>query len=392
MKTIRYALFALLACLTLGSCQEVEEPTNTVPTVSTDKTEEYGGSYAFLSGTVSDKGNYYFLLSTSGDLNDARRIDAYGSLREDGKWHCVAEVGDLAPGTTYYYALCATDGRSEVRGTVQTFTTDKYLGIAAVEAYSWDAGETIGFTPEDAIGVFTATTTENNGLSIRQPSNMETYYKSNIWTLPYNIELTETPFKVYAYYPFSKEYAEFTIPVDLSNGKPYLYGCSEDVSKSNTDAHIVMKHALARVTFSVTKSADSNFSEYVTMARLYGEPAVTHTGAIALYGKMNVFTGAITPIYDSNDGIFRYCEFAPDTEKENIIEMWVIPTSFNDGEVTFELTMGDQIIYAGIPAEKWESGMSYNYPFELTLSGLQLGNVRVEEWENNNGGSIIINQ
>lgn len=46
MKTIRYTLLMLLACLSLNSCQDVEEPANTVPTVVTDVVEKYSGNFA----------------------------------------------------------------------------------------------------------------------------------------------------------------------------------------------------------------------------------------------------------------------------------------------------------------------------------------------------------
>ena len=71
--------------------------------------------------------------------------------------------------------------------------------------------------------------------------------------------------------------------------------------------------------------------------------------------------------------------------------MYVIPTSFAENEVIFNLNWGS-VGSIALPTEKWEAGKHYDYPLEITKTGLKLGEVKVEEWENNNGGSIIINQ
>lgn len=390
MKTFKYTLILLLACLSMQSCQEIEEPQNTVPTVVTDAVEKYSGYMAYLSGSVTSRANCYFLLSTQADLSDARKLDVYPRYDEEqGKWFCQSEAGNLQAGTTYYVALCATDGRSEVKGNVVEFTTSSYLSIESVHTINWVNGEAEPFTPETAIGTYLLRPINEVEYTILQPYNMETYFKETNWIFPVQYIPTLDPVKVFAYYPYNKDIEEYTIPVyTVEQNTDYLYGYSEEINLNNTKAHITLNHALARITFTITKSKESDFNEYATRARLYNN----YSKALSLYGRMNVLTGDIAPSYDYNDGIFKDCKFKPETDTENIIEFLVIPTAFKEGEVSFSLTLGEQIVYANLPADTWERGRHYNYSFDITISGLKLNGVRVEDWNNNEGGNIHINQ
>ena len=123
MKAIRYTLGMLLACLALVGCQEVEEPLNTVPTVVTGEPLYVSTNFVTFTGSVSSRAECYFLISTSEDMSDAHQVDVYPYFDGDVTqlWQCPMELGDLQPGTTYYVVLCATDGRSEVRGNVVSF-------------------------------------------------------------------------------------------------------------------------------------------------------------------------------------------------------------------------------------------------------------------------------
>lgn len=392
MKAIRYTLLIFLACLTLGSCQDVEEPMNTVPAVTTDAVEKYSGEYAYLSGNVTSRSECYFLISTTKEMGEeARKVETYARYNEErGKWFCQSEIGNLEPGTTYYVVLCATDGRSEVRGNVVEFTTPQSIRIANISMKPCgnnESEESTKFTPEDTIGMF-LTMQDGNELSVQNPWNMEVRYQSAEWVLPAQIIPNNTPRKLYAYYPYYKGMErDYTIPVVL-NGIHYLYGNSEELTQNNAEAHITMQHALVRVTFSITKAKGSEVNEYVTRALVYNN----HSQAISLGGRMNALTGEIIPDGFYNDGISKSCEFKPEIDKVNVVEMLVIPTQFEKGQVTFEIQMGEQTIYASLPAAQWEQGKHYDYPFEITLNGLRLGNVTVEEWENNEGGSININK
>ena len=118
MKTkMKYILATLVSCFLFASCQDVEEPTNTIPTVRTDAVTEIGMRDALVSGSVTSKSNCKFLLSTQPDLSDA--IDFNARCIDEEKGLYTGELSQLLANTTYYVALCATDGYSEVKGKTQ---------------------------------------------------------------------------------------------------------------------------------------------------------------------------------------------------------------------------------------------------------------------------------
>ncbi|MBQ8242716.1 MAG: fimbrillin family protein [Bacteroidaceae bacterium] len=384
MKITRYLTLIMLMVFLLNACQEVESPVNNIPTVTTGSVENVGTTYACLTGNLTASAQAYFLVSTSPDLSNAIQVEAFSS--NDNKYSC--EISNLSGHTTYYYALCATDGRSELIGNILSFTTKSILGIEQCIVNMWANDGTVNFVPEDAIGVFLFN--ENNSVH-QNYGNLATYYRNSSWSLPYEIGFDNQIFKLYAYYPYNKEvgtHAFAEIPVTANgNNIDYLYGCSENLSEDNPNAHIEMSHALSKVTFSITKSKNSDFAEWITSGNLRNN----NSKAISWDGLMNVVTGEVKSIFYENDGIIRSCEFQPQADKANVIEMYVIPTSFAENEVIFNLNWGS-VGSIALPTEKWEAGKHYDYPLEITKTGLKLGEVKVEEWENNNGGSIIINQ
>lgn len=390
MKTIHNLLLMFFTCLILNSCQDVEEPVNNVPTVITDTVKDYSGRSAYLSGSISSKAKGYFLISTSEDFTDARKIEAYAKDEN----YFYAGVEDLTPGTTYYYVLCATDGRSEVRGQVQSFKTTAYLSIESVTMGQWGEDGAVAFVPEEPIGIFVA---DSYSKEIYQRiGNWSVSCNNSTWKLPEDILLPSNPQKMYAYHPYNKEVSSeidgLHFPVYTYSGIDYLYGSSEELSESHMTAHIEMKHAMARITFSITKSKESDTYEYVTLAYLCNNRNDDNARAISVEGTLDITSGGINPKFYYNDGIFRECKFQPNADKAEVIEMLAIPTSFAEGTVMFQLVIGQQTLYVSLPAEKWEAGKQYDYPLQIVLSKLVLGDVHVEDWNNNEGGSITINQ
>ena len=103
MKTnTKNILATLVSCYLFASWQDVEEPTNTIPTVRTDAVTVIGMRDALVSGSVTSKSNCKFLLSTQPDLSEAidfnaRCIVTYFLLRKlkDSKGDVtLKELGD----------------------------------------------------------------------------------------------------------------------------------------------------------------------------------------------------------------------------------------------------------------------------------------------------------
>lgn len=349
MKTIQYTLLVLLACITFSGCQEVEDPVNNVPTVTTDVIEKFFAEGAYVSGTVSSRAECYFLVSISEDLADARQVKAYGTIPR-----LSAEVGDLKPGTTYYCALCATDGRSVVKGNVQSFKTNSYLSIGSVEN---------GDAKAEIIGTYL--TDEKQELVSSYYGNMKTTYKSQRWNLSSNVTLTDAPYTVYAYSPYSEKNTNESLnEVYVGAGRnDFFYGKSGVVNSSNPTANIVMQSALAHLRFSVSTDNESITIDDVNLRNAHSAPEV-----LSIYGYMNVATGMITPgTNPGHDGIIVPLNLSIKKGATEGVSMFVIPTSFEAGEIVFRVHLGTQYIDVPLSAATWEKGKKYEIAVKVNV-------------------------
>ena len=150
MKTTKYLImYMLLACVALYGCQEIEEPINNIPTVTTHEVEKVGTTTAYLTGEISEK-NFVrgkFLLSTTEEFTDYIEVDANAKGMQ-----FYADIEGLATGTTYYCILSVTDGRSEVKGKVVKFTTQNNSVAEIVDlglSVKWASFNVGASKPED---------------------------------------------------------------------------------------------------------------------------------------------------------------------------------------------------------------------------------------------------
>lgn len=360
MKAIRYTLLIFLACLTLGSCQDVEEPMNTVPAVTTDAVEKYSGEYAYLSGNVTSRSECYFLISTTKEMGEeAQKVETYARYNEErGKWFCQSEIGNLEPGTTYYVVLCATDGRSEVRGNVVEFTTASYLSLESVTGN--------GQLHYTNIGIY-LTDSDSKILSDDLGNVMVKSNDLGKYTFPYNIQIVKPTF-VYAYSPYGQQnsYRNLKeIDVWTDGNDDLLYGNCE-VTSDNPKANIDMKSALATLEFAI--STDNQESITIDYINLRNTNKSVENEALSIQGKLDLTTGIITPTpIQGHDGILM--KVADNTIHAGMYtkaRMKVIPTSFSDGEIILNVRLsGGQFVQVPIPAAKWEGGRSYEIAIKV---------------------------
>lgn len=364
MKTIRYTLIMLLACLTLNSCQDIEEPVNNIPTVTTDAVKMYeAGTFAALSGSVTSKAECYFLISPAEDMIPARIIEAdvrYDSELEE--YVCNSEVSDLISGTTYYVALCATDGRSEVRGNVVSFTTTAYLSIESVR---WN-GEMYS---ADVIGVYLANDNQfvpsgyGNMIALRNSTDISSY------DLRKNVVLNE-PSIAYAYSPYDDTYpgsALDEIDVRTYGYNDYLYGSCE-VTPTNPKANIELKSALAKLHF--VFSTDNEEDITINSINLCNTNKEIEDEALSISGKLDLATGEISPTSIlGHDGIVRKLDY------NNVIhsgistysEMLVIPTTFGNEEIVLNVQANGDFVQVPIAGTTWEKGKTYEIAIKVNV-------------------------
>lgn len=381
MKKIRYIIgMALSACLVLFGCEELTDPYyNPAPSITGDSDISHITAHSATvsvhlgSNPGSSYYSCYFLLSTSPDLSNTLKVDA--SYNNGGAYS--ATFTELERSTTYYYTLCISDGRSETRGEIQTFTTSGTIGINGVTLTSWDGSGTSGELPSE-IGTFLMQGDIPYGNY--KYHNKKVQNNGGAWQLPYEIEANESnPLRLYAYAPYNEKYAEnLEIFIDVKNeNTDYLYGYSNEITAANPNVGIAMKHILAKVILTITNGSTAP----ITVVSLNGE-------VLPYQGWFDILNGKITD-YDSGEGIDRKSDIAVGNTQN--IEIYTIPVHFGTGNVTLSLNISGHYFSVNMDAAQWDAGKQYTYPVTVNENELTVGSVRVEDWTNHHAGDITVN-
>ena len=391
MKGIHVILTLLFSCLWAVACQSVEEPVRTEPTVRTEEVREIGREEAKVTGYVDVSSICSFLLSTLPDLSDAWQVEARLTDAATGSYEGV--LSSLSPNTTYYVALSASDGQTNVVGNIQMFTTLPAVGIGKVFLWDWTAiGAESRRLPyvNDSMGAFLYSLPEGGEDCLVEASNLYVSYENGAWALPvaFDIEEAAKYFAVYA--PYQENYGEFH-QVRVAANTDFLAGVSGPVHSQSPYADIDLYHRMAKVTLEVQISEVSNVDYTLGTVALQN---AQQGSAIVRWADFDMWTQEMTPVVEENhDGLLVDCDVRLDSEKATVIDFYVVPTSFLQGEVVLLLTEKGSLesrLAAPFGDTDWESGLHYVYPVTITSSGLQIGDVRLEDWENNEGGKIII--
>lgn len=379
----------ILASQSFSACQELDEPADTNPEVKTLDVSELSGRKATFQGTVNAKATGYFLLATTINLVNPVKIDATQIAEDTNTSPAIytfsAQYTGLTPDTDYYVAFCASDGSNEVKGSTVSFTTPTYLTIGGVYLSDINGSSSSSFIPEQAFGSFLLDSWSYSYSVWNNHSNLKTEYSDGEFVLPQDISLS-TDVRVFAYYPYTTEYSNNTIPVSINGSETptYLYGGSSTVNADNTDATITFRHALAKVslTISNTNSSSAELSK-VTICDLTGS-------YLAGSGTMNVFTGDISNLQNYGDRSIDCSETL--ASSAYTADFMVIPTSFGNDQIVVKLIVDGKEFVKALPSATWSKGTRYTYQLSVNKDDLVLGGIRIDDWDSQNGGSININQ
>lgn len=388
MKTkMKYILATLVSCFLFASCQDVEEPTINIPTVRTDAVTDIGMRDALVSGSVTSKSSYcQFLLSEQPDLSDVGRrlVDARCIDEEKGLY--TGELRWLEANTTYYVALRATDGFSEVTGNIQSFRTASCLTIADVTLADWETGKQEPFRPAASQSNLYSQLYTTTGNSLVYDATYYLSFHRNSWCMSPAKEIgfgNETR-RFYAYDPWLVGIEDVTKIHLYANKYDFVYGSSEELSESNPNAHITMNHAFAKVTFEIKKSSDSNFNLVVGKARMCNS-WTKHVNAIKFDSYLNLLTGEMSEDdeYYGHTGLFiNKLNLELSATDVQTVDFYVIPTSFEDNDamlILYEKDNWSNSFESALSGTSWSAGKHYTYPVTVTPVGLQIGGVQVEE-------------
>ncbi len=360
-NTIFYLLISIFISIGFAGCQQVEDKAANIPIVRTCEAENISATTATIYGEVESLNAiycyYYFLISEDSTFPDDNCMEFYYEEYEpeDSSSRVKAELNELTPKTTYYYVMCATDGIAEVRGDVMSFTTSSSLEIEAV--YEADGEPYTG----DVLGVYL---TDADHKIFGDYGNMEAGGNNTKgYKLPYDFAVTEQT-NIYAYTPYNRENSTETLEINIRAdvNTDYQYGNST-VSPENPKTGIKMQSAMAKllITLSIDEAFNDDYLgiEYINLRNTYRDGAEEK---LYLEGSLNLTDGSIKPkLIEGHDGIFKYIKWGwkKGESRSRTIEMYVIPTSFVNGELVLAVNTDAGYVEIPIPGSTWEKGNAY---------------------------------
>lgn len=371
----------------ISACSDLTDVENNIPEVTTGDVIEVGARQASIAYTGNlDQGYYYMELSPSSTFQESATIKT--AHPTGAQWQTTG----LLPGTTYYYRQCATDGLTTVNGPTKQFTTKPLVNISSISLHPWNEPNALEhLSGETELGLFysnDATKNDYKGLSNFRPT-----YSNGQWQMPSDLEPSDEPHLFYAYAPYSTKATDKTrIPVSTRQQNiDYLCGSSALVTATQCNANITMHHALARIIFHVTKDKESNVDISVS------EYAISRGLNSSLYFPIEGYLDLVRDTIDDQ----KLNEYLPRalspaamiTAISTDMELYVIPFDFKDSQIDLQLSTGSSyadIIRTSIPAASWKAGYQYEYPVTVRRNRLEVGDVVITPWMENNGGSIII--
>lgn len=394
MKKIQYILssMALGVCILLSGCQDLDEPTRTVPVIGEIGTSNISATSITLTGSVY--GSYdkcYFLLSTSQDMSNA---EEYSANVIGG--NASTTIYELRPNTTYYYVLVVTKGDDETRGKVSSATTsDNIFKISNVTFGNGESGEMpteigtcIWRMPQQPISDYVNAKLSKNGDS---------------WEIPYSWEMISNGnYVMYAYAPYDESltenenfYSGGRIPVATYkyNAIDYLYGQSNEFNVNQTTANVTMHHALAKVVFKF-KLAEYYQNDNAVITDITLSNQKDGGNILPTTGYINLRNGGFeTDGYSYSEPLKYSTEISVNKATTTEVVIMSIPTMAY-GTITITITIDGHTYSQPLTINRetaWKKGQQYSFDATVNESELVLGNVEVEAWHNNNSGDITVN-
>lgn len=380
MKKIHYIWLLMLYTLAIG-CQDINEPYNNIPVVQTRNADYVTSTTAHLNYSYeTGKANCYYLfqIGMQADLSDA--------------WESENNIiTGLTPGTTYYYRVVARgygsgDKVNEVYGEILSFTTLEGLQIGKVIYTDWD-GSAIEWN-EAPMGI---TLISNNGDNFH---NLQANVNADGWYLPEtNIQPENLRF-FYAYWPWvnygynNTGYGSIRVQTYKYSGEYYLFA-SHHFSGDKYLVDINLYHTMARVILHFSIGND-NADDYVGVRNLTisnGYKILPTTGNLDFNEG-----GYIATTSDSFDFPLAYDNsFEISKGRSYDLILYSIPTT-NTGTVELSMRMSDgSVATTQLEVEGWRRGETTEYNLVYTQSTLQVSDVTLDDWIDNDGGNITVN-
>lgn len=251
------------------------------------------------------------------------------------------------------------------------------------------------FVDDCQYGIFTSSETAiiENGVNL-----CVNYSKGNS-TLSKNVYLPEgVDVPVYAYYPYNANYSNIEyllqMPIDATTQTDYLYGYSADsdnrltyVNTEQPKANIYFKHAMARVTMRIKKSADNEKTYKFPYINLLNVDKSAYVNVLE--------NGAILDPSGTSNLTAKPSDYAlENSDNEIVADFLVIPGNTEGKKIM--LNMSDNIsnfengLSAAVPVTNWQAGQQYTYTVTIKNGSLDINQAEISEWKNSEQGGIEI--
>ena len=204
------------------------------------------------------------------------------------------------------------------------------------------------------------------------------------WEGETSIMVSNTSGTLYGYYPYSSEVEDIQeIAVSLESQTDYLYAIPvPDITKSNNEARLVMKHALAALRLSVSRGTYSG-NGIISAASVCGED-------IPSSALLNARTGELSGFKDYGKMVSTtVSEVALDQDNRNI-DLLVIPEGEGSHDVEVRLTIDGKQYTATIPDIPIKQGMMSECSITVNNGLVSVTDVNVIAWSQTTAGSQIV--
>ena len=283
-------------------------------------------------------------------------------------------------------------------GVPEPDTEGNALQLRSVELSDPSVTRALGATQLTKIGVYV---TDNAHAALA--TNAKSVYElaNGTWSsiTPPDITVTDasTPNRLYAFAPSdlsvtNSSVGNHSVPVQVvadnfnaSQQVDYLCATPLTATAASRAVTFTMNHALAKVSFRVSKSA--NVQETLTLTKI----ELLSSLQMGSSGTMNLSTGTLNGLASTNSIALEGSAVLSTLQKDPNVSSLVAPMSAAETRLSFRLTVdvteADGTVTprsfetAVVRAVQWKAGYHYVYAITVDKMGGSLTNVKIDAWK-----------
>ena len=262
---------------------------------------------------------------------------------------------------------------------VSVVTTDGIDTKGVITGNSLNEGDRIGLTLCDESGTLYHGTEYENICYTATGDGSEQRWEGETSIMVSNVLGT-----LYGYYPYSSDVQDIReVPVSVASQTDYLYATpATNLTKSNNQARLAMKHALAALRLSVSRGTYSG-DGIISAASVRGE-------GIPSSALLNARTGVLSGFKDHDKVIATSVSDMTLNGDNCYVDILVIPEGDGSKDVEISLTIDGKQYTATLPQIPVKQGMMSECSIIVNNGLVSLSDVNVIAWSQTTAGSQIV--